>query len=471
VATDFNTNNLSAAVAISITEDRMSAFLQCIEPDSAGKITKTGLVGLLQLNGVVAGLNEEALTTFCNQPLAYVTSPLLVAQGTSPVDGIDGYIDNIFSLENNKRKPLQLEDGSVDYRELLQLNNAAKGQLVAQRILPTAGTPGQTVTGEGVPAKDGKEARFNQGKNVVIEQDKMKMYAVIDGLVTQTDKGKLNVFPVYEVNGDVDYHIGNIDFIGNVVVRGNVLSGFKVKAAGDIRITGGVEGAELEADGSIDIASGIFAGNKGFVKAGVDVKSSFMQEANVTAGQDILVSQSILHSNVRAGRGVHCKGTNGLIVGGSIQAGELIVARTIGNTMSTATVLEVGVAPELRAEMQQLRASIRSINENMDKTDKALHILDQMAVAGTLTPDKLELRSKLISTKRTSTEELAVAKERIFEIESSLDNIKKAMVEISGTVYSGSKIVIGRYTRFIKDSTTRVAFQLQGGEISLTSHF
>ena len=470
MATEFNMN-LGAAVAVSVSEDRMSAFIQLAEPDLAQSITKAGLVELLKANRVVYGLKEDALSAFAVNPLSYVTTPLLVAQGAAPVAGADGYIDNLFSLEHRERKPTELENGIVDYRELMQLNNAAKGQLIAQRVLATKGTPGMAVTGEAIPGKDGKEARFKQGKNVVVDAEKMKMYAVIDGLVTQTEKGKLNVFPVYEVNGDVDYHVGNIDFIGTVVIRGNVLSGFKIKAAGDIRITGGVEGAEIEADGSIDIASGIFAANKGFVKAGVDVKSSFMQEANVFAGQNIVVSQSILHSTVRAGKSVLCKGAKGLIVGGNVQAGETIQARTVGNTTSTATALEVGVAPELRSELQQLRTSVKQIAENMDKTDKALHLLDQMAVAGTLTPEKMELRSKLLSTKRTSTEELNAARERIWEIEASLEDIEKAKVEISGTVFSGTKVVIGRYTRFIKDATTHVAFQLQGGEITLTSHF
>ncbi|WP_309121394.1 FapA family protein [Paenibacillus sp.] len=463
--------NLGAAVAVSVSEDRMSAFIQVAEPDLAQSITKAGLVELLKANRVVYGLKEEALSAFALHPLSYVTTPLLIAQGAAPMAGADGYIDNLFSLENKARKPLELENGAVDYRELMQLNNAARGQLIAQRVLATKGTAGMAVTGEPIPGKDGKEARFKQGKNVVVDAEKMRMYAVIDGLVTQTEKGKLNVFPVYEVNGDVDYHIGNIDFIGTVVVRGNVLSGFRIKAAGDIRITGGVEGAELEADGSIDIASGIFAANKGFVKAGVDVKSSFVQEANVFAGQNIVVSQSILHSNVRAGKSILCKGSKGLIVGGNLQAGEMIVARTVGNSTSTSTALEVGVAPELRNELQQLRTVTKQIADNLDKTDKALHLLDQMALAGTLTPEKLELRTKLLSTKRTSTEELGAARERIWEIETSLEDIEKAKVEIIGTVYSGTKVVIGRYTRFIKDATTRVAFQLQGGEITLTSHF
>ncbi len=160
-----------------------------------------------------------------------------------------------------------------------------------------------------------------------------------------------------------------------------------------------------------------------------------------------------------------------MIVGGNLQAGETIQARTVGNTMSTATALEVGVAPELRSELQQLRAAVKQIAENLEKTDKALHLLDQMTIAGTLTPDKMELRSKLISTKRTATEELGATRERIWEIESSLEDIEKAKVEITGTVFSGTKVVIGRYTRFIKDATTHVAFQLQGGEITMTSHF
>ncbi len=277
--------NLGTAVSVSVSEDRMSAFIQLAEPDLAQSITKAGLVELLKANRVVYGVKEEALSAFAVNPLSYVTTPLLIAQGAAPVAGADGYIDNFFSMERKDRRPAELGNGAVDFRELTQLDNAAKGQLIAQRVPATKGTPGIAVTGEPIPGKDGKEARFKQGKNVVVDAEKMKMYAVIDGLVTQTEKGKLNVFPVYEVNGDIDYHVGNIDFIGTVVVRGNVLSGFKIKAAGDIRITGGVEGAEIEADGSIDIASGIFAGNKGFVKAGVDVKARSYKKRTCSPGK------------------------------------------------------------------------------------------------------------------------------------------------------------------------------------------
>src|SRR5690606_11485656 len=113
-------------------------------------------------------------------------------------------------------------------------------------------------------------------------------------------RGKINVFPVYEVNGDVDYKVGNIDFNGTVVVRGSVLPGFRIRSNGDIRIIGTVEGAFLEAGGSIEVTEGVVGQNKGKLYAGRNVKCSFVQDAMITAGEDVLVAQSIMHSHIKA---------------------------------------------------------------------------------------------------------------------------------------------------------------------------
>ncbi|MNI30385.1 hypothetical protein D3C73_842320 [compost metagenome] len=289
-------------------------------------------------------------------------------------------------------------------------------------------------------------------------------------MVTQTDKVKINVFPIYEINGNVDYGTGNIDFVGTVVVRGNVLSGFKITAAGDIRVIGGVEGAELYADGSIEISGGIIGYNKGIVKAGHQVKSSFIQDGNVVAGEDVVVSQSIMHSNIRAGRDVICSGAKGLIVGGSIQAGERVVARIIGNPMSTTTSIEVGVLPELRNELQELRQSVKDIHVNLDKTEKALSLLDQLASIGKLTPDKVAMRSKLGLTKKTQTQEINDMKERMLNIEKALEETGKARVDVLRMIYGGSKIVIGRYTKYIKEPISRMSFYYSEGDISMSAY-
>ncbi len=455
-------------VTVQLSDDKLNAYLHFNDPDGSLKCSLKQLEELLRKHYIQHGVRYDVLADICKDPKKYFLSEVLVASGDEPKDGADGIINYKFDLAAN-RKPTELEDGSVDFKEMLSLNNVRKGQMIAEKIPPQDGTPGKAVTGEMLFPRKGKEARFKIGKNVVLDNEQTVLYAAIDGLVTLTDRNKINVFPVYEVNGDVDYNIGNIDFVGNVVVRGNVLTGFRIKADGDIRVVGGVEGAELLAGGSIEITAGILGHNKGLIKARKNVKSSFIQDGNIEAGEDVVVSQSIMHSRVRAGRDVICKGAKGLIVGGVIQAGERVFARTIGNSMSTVTSLEVGVLPELRNELVELRQQIKELAENMDKTEKALAILDQFASAGQLSPDKMAMRIKLGNSKKMSFDQLTEMKERMLEIEKSLEDTSKAQIEVISTIYSGAKIVIGRYTRFIKDPTQRVCFNMIDGEIAMIS--
>ncbi|WP_054958250.1 DUF342 domain-containing protein [Paenibacillus dakarensis] len=453
---------------VTFSDDKTVAYLQMTKWDKDFNCSKEALEQFLRGHQIRYGLQHDTLGRIVSHSEEYQYSRAPIAIGTEPVHGENGRIELKVEIgEKEHLRPLETVDGKVDYKEISRLNNVKKGQLIAIRIPPKPGVPGTALTGEDIPCKPGKEAHFKIGKNVVVNPENTAMYAAIDGLLTKTEKEKINVFPVYEINGDVDYSIGNIDFVGTVVIRGNVLTGFRIKAAGDIRVTGFVEGAELEAEGSIDISGGIIGYNKGYVKAGQHVKSSFVQDGNVMAGADITVNQSIMHSNIRAGQNVVCNGTKGLIVGGTVQAGEKVIARTVGNTMSTATVIEVGVLPELRNEITELRVQQKQIVESMDKTDKALYLLNQLAAAGQLSPDKMALRVKLNATKKSNMAEQAEIKDRMLEIERTLEDTGRARVDIVKTIYGGSKIVIGRYTRFIKDPTQRVSFYYHEGDISM----
>lgn len=452
-------------IQVAMSEDKMQAYLMFKRVEGAIQITVPELENIIAASGVKHGVQRELLNLISARPQDFYFSQNIVAVGTPPRNGVDGFVKVLYETGGESRKPIVREDGSVDYKEVIQLANVKAGQLIAERQPPEPGEPGLNVAGEQVPAKDGKEAFFKVGKNVVVNAENTGMYAAIDGLVTRTEKDKLNVFPVYEVNGDVDYNIGNIDFVGTVVIRGNVLTGFKVRASGDIRVTGGIEGAEVESEGSIEISGGIIGSNKGLVKAGRSIKCSFIQEGNVMAGEDVFVAQSIMHSNVRAGRSVVCMGTKGLIVGGIVQAGDRITARMIGNAMSTATAVEVGVRPELRQELNELRTRIRALTDSLDKTDKALAMLNQMAANGQLTADRLAMRIKLTATRKQTAEELRTAKEGILEIEKTLEDTETSRVDAIHTIYGGTKIVIGRYTRFVKDSLQRASFRFAEGEI------
>ncbi|NUU61395.1 DUF342 domain-containing protein [Paenibacillus agri] len=460
---------LNQYLSITFSDDKGIAYLQFSKKDENFSCSIEELEAFLHSHNIRYGIQRDIVQRLSTHPEEYFFNRVPIAIGDSAENGTDGRVVLTIDMEEN-RGPAEKADGKVDYKDLVRLQNVRKGQLIAKTVPPLAGKPGKMVTGEELPFKAGREAQFKVGKNVLVSNEETSMYAAIDGLVTITDKGKINVFPVYEVNGDVDYSTGNIDFVGTVVIRGNVLTGFSVKSEGDIRVVGGVEGAELIAGGSIEITGGIIGYHKGHVSAGKNVKVSFIQDGNVAAGEDVIVSQSIMHSDIRAGHDVVCNGTKGLIVGGTVQAGERVIARTIGNTMSTATALEVGVLPELRNEINELRQQLRQLLENDDKTTKALYLLNQLANNGQLSPDKIALRVKLNATKQSHQREETIIKSRVLEIEKMLEDTGRARIEVVKTIYGGCKIVIGRYTRYVKDPTERVVFAYSEGDISITPY-
>jgi len=462
-----NFEQYEKALLIEISNDKLTAFLTIKHLTDSMHFDQEQLIEFLRSKNVLYGLLYDNLNGICRDPISYLNRKIEIAKGDAPTKGADGYVEYVTKSSETTSK---LDDTTsnkekVDFKQVTTLDNVIKGQLVATLIPPKAGKSGIGVNNESLAPLLGKPARFKKGKNVVSNQDGTALYSAIDGLISLTENDKVNVFPVYEVKGDVDYSVGNIDFVGTVVIRGNVLTGFKVRAAGDIRIVGGVEGADIESDGNIEITGGIIAGNKGSIKAKHSLRCSFIQDATVSVGEDVIVSQSIMHSVVRAGRSIICDQSKGLIVGGVIQAGVGVVAKTIGNGMSTFTSVEVGVLPQLREEQGHLRATLKEQIDNLDRSEKALVILDQMAATGKLTADRLVMRQKLMVTKQQTSQIITQTKERILEIEKILENSDNSYIIVQQTVYSGVKLVIGRYTKFIKDSTRCVKFKYEDGDI------
>lgn len=458
--------NNTSKLEVIISEDKLEAKILLQAEHGDIHISEGELRDALSLHGIRYGILEEAIQQLAENPEQFINMPLAVAMGIPPVPGTDARIEYAFHESSEHIRPKEMEDGRVDYYSVTRIANVTRGQLLAQKIPPAEGTPGIAVTGEQVACKQGKEVAIKAGKNVVLNQDRTLLYAAIDGQVSFTDNDKVNVFPVFEVQGDVDFGVGNIDFVGTVVVRGSVPTGFRIKASGDIRILGSVEGAELEAGGSVEIKSGIVAQDKGHVIAGQNVITSFIQNGNVTAGKDVTVSQSIMFSHVKAGKNVLCNGPKGIIIGGTIQAGEKIVARVFGNSSATPTVLEVGVKPELRAEITEITKELQATYENMRKTDQGLSVLDQILhVSGELPPEKKILQVKLTNTRLILEKECKRLEARKKEVEEQLVGDSPAMIEVNSMMFPGIKLVFGRMVRFIKQEFSRTRFVVLDGEI------
>ncbi|MEJ8546462.1 DUF342 domain-containing protein [Brevibacillus borstelensis] len=460
---------------VKISQDKLEAGIMLVIADqelgSQFQITETEVRVALRQKKITHGILDQVVQELCRHPEKFANAYVTIASGIAPVPGKDGQIEYTFlDQHQDEKRPKELEDGRVDYYSITSIPNVAKGQLLARKTPPLPGKPGTAVTGEPIVPKAGKDAVLKPGKNVVLNAERTMLYSAIDGQVSFTDNDKVNVFPVFEVNGDVDFSVGNIDFVGTVVIRGNIPTGFRVKASGDIRVLGSVEGAELEAGGSVEIKSGIVAQDKGQVIAGNNVKTSFIQNANVTAGNQVVVSQSIMFSQVRAGKQIICNGPKGIIIGGTLQAGEKITARVIGNTSATPTVLEVGVKPELRLELASINKELQIVYENLRKTDQGLGVLNQlMQVNGDLSPEKKAMQIKLTNTRLILEKEGKQLEARKKEVEMELEGDSPAAIDVYYTMYPGIKMVFGKLVRFIKQEFARTRFLVVNGEITTST--
>ena len=308
--------------------------------------------------------------------------------------------------------------------------------------------------------------KIKLGKNVVYKQENESIYATCAGQVSIANDGKINVFDVFEVKGDVDLKTGSIDFVGNVIIKGSVPAGFKVHARGDIMIGGSVEAAEIVADGSITIAHGITTDNKGFVKAGKDIKTPFIVNSLVEAGGDVVVSQYIMHSQVKAGGHIECIEKKGIIVGGNIQAGKYIRAKIIGNHVNTATFLTAGAKPSVVNRYKDIHVEFKELGDSIDKADKALQVLEQMEKRmGHLPPDRIKLKFQLKNTKLVSTKKIEEMKLELEEIEEELSSIKDSYIESLENIYSGTKVEIGKFHTYVHNDLKRVKYFIEDNEI------
>lgn len=445
-------------IQVSLTRDRMEASLQIVLPPKCRKLEIDDVFEKIKTSGIVFGLDHEAIKKAYDSPGINV----VCARGQKPINGINAQIKYHVTIAG-KSRPQEMEDGSVDFKNLNLFTTVQEGDLLAEKIPSTQGTPGMDVLGIAVIAKPGKDMLLPVGKNVKIV-DTNTIVADIAGQFLIVNN-KINVMPVIEIKEDVDVSTGNIEFIGNVTIRGSVQPGFSVKAEGNVEVFGSVSGGIVEGK-NVVIKMGIQGMHRGYVKAKENVVAKFIENATVHAGLDILVSDVVLHSRITAGKKIQIEGRRGLIAGGTIMAGEEIRAKVVGTQMSTSTELEVGVNPALREEYQHIRREIKKVELNLEQAQKALNILRSLD-QHTIPPEKREMLLKLTKAQFHLVGQAETIRTRMATIEGEFEEMRAGRIKVSDIMYPGVKVVVGTLVKPIRDTLKFVSLYAEDGEIKV----
>ena len=474
-------------VFVEMSDDEMTAKLTIVPPQSENDrfATIDDVRNVLKRRNVVYGIDETRMTEL-SAKLSQLSSAkninepveMEVAFGTPVTNGEEARIEFVYKKADEESQapaaPEETEDGRVDYKATHKIENVAKGTLLARKIPPTKGMNGMTVTGKALPAADGKDIAVTMGKGVALAPDNQDEWiADTDGQVIFKEN-KISVLALYETPGDVNLSTGNIDFIGTVVVKGDVKDGFKVHAGEDIIVNGVVEGAELKCGGKMSIGGGVSGNDKAKIICAGDANIKYIRNSSVEVGGSLTCGQAIMHSKVTVTKKVTVAGKKGQIVGGQVIAGEEVNAATIGSNFATPTEVIVGEAVGLRDELQRLENELKASLENLDKTKKGIQFLKdlQVKMGGNLPPDKKELLTKLTRAQfklMADSKTLAEKKQEMEkkDQEQSEDRRRHAKVTCSGVMHTGVKITVNKASRQISEELKYCTLTESDGEVKV----
>lgn len=358
---------LDALPYVFISADKMEAWLLIFPPVGQGKeADKEMLEEALAGKGITFGIEEELISGIIDASEKYFHI-FTAAKGEAAIQGKDGYIVDLYPRVIERKFEVDEHD-RVDYASLNLIQNADKGDVICEAVPPTMGVTGSTVLGQKLSAKDGKAVKLPKGRNTEISEDGTKLLALQAGHV-EFNSGSFQVKTVMEIDSNVDYTTGNINFLGDVHIRGDVCSGFTVRAVGDITVDGVVESGNVEAGGDLIVVKGIVGDRSSVVKAHRDIYAKYL-ESSIVHAKGNLHTDCILHSDVYCDGEIKVCTGKGVVIGGKIRAARGIEAKIVGSKSGSPTAVKLGGQPCADFEKKLLIKEKEELEKEMAKLEK-----------------------------------------------------------------------------------------------------
>ncbi|MDR0466021.1 MAG: FapA family protein, partial [Deltaproteobacteria bacterium] len=285
-------------------------------------------------------------------------------------------------------KPRENVDKTADRHNLGYVQNVISGQVLAELI------PLNELQDE--PRADLKKRfiisspKLPMGQNTRVDP-KYPQYllANANGYVFYLN-GLITVKKLLNVRGSVDFNTGNIYFVGDVAVHGDVRAGFEVQG-NRILINGMVEGGVIRAGGDLALQGGARGGVSArcLLASGGNLRLRFAEKVELRASNNIYIERTCQHATIYAGSNLV---VNDRLQGGVIRARSTIyVANQLGTTTAATTAIFLGYnAPRMR--------QLAKLEERLEELKT--RVTHYTAVAGHLPPDSTPTPRKLAKTRK-----------------------------------------------------------------------
>ncbi|MBN2212493.1 MAG: DUF342 domain-containing protein [Sedimentisphaerales bacterium] len=441
---------------VKVSDDRMEAVLEL--KGGAPEAAPTVSTVIEEIDKLGLALDHEEINPLIEKFVAElekgtVPQPVVIARGKPPVHDEHGKLEKLYEKEKTDETQSTESADSTESTESTDSTEPAetaatehqshyerssiiavtKGDALLKIIPPVSGEDGMDVYGKVVPHKLGREVRVVLGKNVTRQGD--TVYAAESGKV-DLNGDKISIETKLEVNGNVDFSIGNIKFPGEVVICKNVLDLFKVHGDDCVTVQGVIEAAEVHANKILHAVGGMAGKEKGKFSAGEKITSKYITNAEVKCGGDVQVMTEIVNCNLVCDGKVMVE--RGPLVGGHIVARGGVEVKDLGSEAGIKTLLEVGADDALRRRVLEVAPEVKQKRAKIEKVRSIVEPL--LANQKHLTNDQKEKATELLYTASELEDSVNALIEEISQAYAASQEKVVAEVRINERAYPGVTI-------------------------------
>lgn len=456
--------------ALDVADDLMSASLTLVAP-FGGRAKSVEVVNAIRAAGITYGIMHEqlrgALTAgHCNK--------LVIAQGLMPTVPEPARFESL--LEEKKEELAEIDDDAVvSYADMGYLLLVSAGDHLMRRIPPVSGKDGIDIRGGKVPARPIADIQFAK-ESIGAEphpDNPDLLVAIVPGQPTVIKNG-VKVNPVIDVE-NVDLSTGNLTFEGTVRVSGDVLTGMKMHVGGDVVVSGTVEAAEIIAGGNVVVKGGVIGHSEGIsapagttaIAARISAKGSvqvmFAESAHIEASDSILVLGNARQCELLAGNEIVVGKGNprtGQIIGGRVEATNMVKANSIGAPTASLTRVQVGLDPYLEEKIAIKEQEYARKVAELDRTIKQLGYYK-------VNPEKAtpEVLHQTNDKRKALAHEVKVVLEEVGQMKDGLVAAEDARIVVANAVHEGVELRIGHVVWPVHSDLKGGTAQLFEGDI------
>lgn len=357
IETDAIAEAIDATAEVEIRDDKLEAILSITSSEGGSDLILSDAERLLEEVGVTYGIDstclEELLAKAKTTPAGELVSSV-VAVALMPERGKDADFVPLVETANERiLKPHLSEDGSVDMLDLGDMPTVRIGAELLKKEILTDGKKGIDVCSGIIATEPGKDFDFKPGAGTKIsDDDELILVSTISGQPNLLPRG-MKVDNAVQVKA-VDLSTGHISLDANLIVKGDIAEGMKVRCDGDITVGGVIESADVIAKGSIIIGKGILGRTAEHaksstelsvsIKAGGNIYAMFASYARLEASGDIIIAEQLLHCDTTCESKIivgNEKTVGSQIVGGITRSSQSIETDILGASAGVPTRLDL----------------------------------------------------------------------------------------------------------------------------------